>query len=162
MNHLLNRRELLRQTAAGLTTFFCVGRLEFDSEEDCEHPDLCLAAATTFEFWIQKLFIPYGLTEGKPDFSPEVRAKAYEVSKWLNPSNGPQIFSAAQVLSGKDEIFVRFSDSVSISLPRRSIGQLRCSIAKHPGAHMDPSRSDEQVVEYIVESFTFPENYRYD
>src|SRR5262249_28084892 len=95
MNQTLNRREMLRQTAGALMSFFCVGRLQFDTAKACEQEDLHLAAATSFEFMIQKMFIPYGAVDGTFEISPEVHAKAFEVSRWLNPSNAPKIFREA-------------------------------------------------------------------
>jgi hypothetical protein len=167
MTQILNRRELLRQTALGLTTFFCVGRLQFDIAtdcgDDCVDEDLHLAAATSLEFWIQNLLIPYGRVDGPFELSPEMRAKGYEVSKWLNPSNAPRIFQEAKVLLRQGEVVVQFSDAVSVSLPKRSMTQVRRSLTKHPRVHFDvPNTDDRQIVEYIVQSFTYEENWKYD
>jgi hypothetical protein len=163
MKQTLNRREMLRQTAGALTSFFCVGRLHFDTARACGQEDLHLAAATAFEFMIQKMFIPYGATDGTFEISPEARAKAYDVSKWLNPSNAPRIFREARVLPGQGEVVVRFSDTISISLAQRSIDQLRKSLMKHPNNNLDvPNVNNHEVVEYIVRSFEFEENWSYD
>jgi hypothetical protein len=163
MKQTLNRREMLRQMAGALTSFFCVGRLQFDAAKACEQEDLHLAAATSFEFMIQKIFIPYGAVDGTFEISPEVRAKAFEVSKWLNPSNAPQIFREAELLSRQGEVVVRFSDTVSISLSTRSIDQLRRCLTKHPGAYFFvPGMNDHDVVRYVVGSFSFGENWKYD
>jgi hypothetical protein len=163
MMQTLNRRAMLRQTAGALTSFFCVGRLQFDTLRACEQEDLHLAAATSFEFMIQRMFIPYGAIDGTFEISPEVRAKAWDVSKWLNPSNAPQIFREAHVLPGQGEVVVRFSDTISISLAKRSIDQLRKSLMKHPNNDLDvPNVNDHEVVQYIVRSFAFEENWKYD
>jgi hypothetical protein len=163
MIHALNRRELLRQTVGALTSFFCVGRLQFDTAKVCGQEDLHLAAATSFEFMIQKLFIPYGAVDGKFEVSPEVRAKADEVSKWLNPSNAPQIFREAQVLPRPGEFVIRFGDTISVSLTNRSITQLRQFLIKHPNTRFDvPKSTDHEIVECVVRSFAFAENWQYD
>lgn len=163
MTQTLNRREMLCRTAVSLTSFFCVGRLRYDAANACGREGLHLAAATSFEFAIQHLFIPYGRTDGPFEISPEVRAKADEVSRWLNPSSAPPIFREAQVRSQAGEIVVQFSDIVSVSMSKRSIGQLRRFLAKHPGARWDTSNvNDHDVVDCILQSFTFAENWKYD
>jgi hypothetical protein len=112
---------------------------------------------------IQKLFIPYGAVVGTFEISPEVRAKANEVSKWLNPSNAPQIFREAEVMPRRGEFVVRFGDSISVSLAKRSIDQLRHFLIKHPNTHFDvPKSTDHEIVECIVRSFAFAENWKYD
>jgi hypothetical protein len=163
MTQKLNRRQMLRETAGALASFFCVGRLQFDAANACGAEDLHLAAATSFEFMIQKLFIPYGAVEGPFEISPEVRAKALEVSRWLNPSNAPQIFREADVLARQGEFVVRFGDSVSVSLSKLTVDQLRRFLMKHPNAPFDvPHYNDLDVVNCVVRSFSFEENWKYD
>jgi hypothetical protein len=163
MTQALNRREMLHRTAAGLTSFFCVGRLRYDALNALGQEELQLAAATSFELMLQQVFIPYGRAEGPFEIPPEVRAKADEVSKWLTPSSAPPIFREARVVSQAGEIIVQFSDIVSVSLSKRSIDQLRRFLAKHPGARWDTSNvNDHDVVDCIVQSFTFAENWKYD
>ena len=163
MTPTLNRREMLRRTAVGLTSFFCVGRLRYDDFNALGLEELQLAAATSFELMLQQVFIPYGSTQGPFEIPPEVRAKADEVSKWLTPSTAPPIFREARVLSQAGEIIVQFSDVVSVSLSKRSIGQLRRFLAKHPGARWDTSNvNDHEVVDCIVQSFAIAENWKYD
>jgi hypothetical protein len=67
------------------------------------------------------------------------------------------------VLSQAGEIIVQFSDIVSVSLSKRSISELRRFLAKHPNFRRDTSNvNDHDVVDCIVQSFAFAENWKYD
>ena len=159
----LNRREMLRQTAAGLTSFFIVGRLQYDAVHDQGQDELYLAAATSFEFITQKLFIPYGRTPGKFEIPSSVLAKGYELTRLLNPSNAPPIFVQAQVLSRDREIVVQFCEHLSVSLPPGAIGAVRRSLTKHPNVWFDvTSMSATDVVKCYLSVFKNPQNWKYD
>ena len=159
----LNRREMLRQTAAGLTSFFIVGRLQYDAAQDQGQDELYLAAATSFEFITQKLFIPYGRTPGKFEIPSEVRAKGYELTKLLNPSNAPPIFSQAQVQSRPSEMIVQFCEHLSVSLPQAAIGSVRRSLTKHPNVWFDVTgMSATDVVKCYLCFFMNPQTWKYD
>ncbi len=163
MDSSLDRREMLRRTATSLASIFCVGELQFDAARTSPEDDLFLAAATSFELAIQQLFIPYGAAKGTFDVPADVRAEALEISKRLNPSNAPAIFLAANVTAKRKEVVVQFNETVAVLISNRSVVQLRRFLSRHPNADGEVAAlSNQEVVEYIVESFTVEENWNYD
>jgi hypothetical protein len=142
MNDQVTRRTMLGQMAS----LFVLGELKLSPTADAAD-ELHVAAAATFEFFLQKVARPNAHQRKLAKPTPALRQECYEISHLLKPWNAPQIFQRSQLKTVGDEIVLVFSPQVSVRLGRSSIKWL-----KHYARPWWQKEEDEVTLQQVVDS----------
>lgn len=163
MAQLIHRRAALQQLTLSVASFFLIGRLDANPSALSDDDEMVLAAATTWEWALHKIAIPYGISGEFPKLSPAVLQEVFELSQRLNPSNAPPIYrkvSLAAIIGG---VQVQFSPAISVKLSTAAVAKLRQFLVVHPEFSADPTDfSDIVVVDAVLEPFRNGSAFKYD
>lgn len=140
----------IRQAGASLASLFVIGRLDLGAVVDSEEHDLSLAAAATFEFFLQEVILPNAAVCEILAVSDETRRTCTEISFILKPHNGPAIFSAPQLTHNASSIQLRFPTGVRVTIPPQRVKLLAEFISNCRDVE---STNIEGVVEFIETEF---------
>jgi hypothetical protein len=110
-----------------MASLFVLGELKLspDIESVESEVDLHVAAAATFDFFLQKIARPKAHRRELMKATLALRRECHEISHLLKPWNAPQIFQRSQLRIVGEEILLVFSPHVSVRLDRRTIGWLK-------------------------------------
>ena len=131
---------------AQAASLFVLGELKLSPTADAVD-ELHVAAAATFEFFLQNIARPGAHERKLVRPTPAQKREGYEISKLLKPWNAPEIFQRSVLKTVGDEILLVISPAVSVRLGPATIEWL-----KHYARPWWQKKEEEVTLRQVVDS----------